>query len=76
MWGGMWGYMLVFILGAVTGALIAWLSFFIAVYPYFKCLASENSRLKTENAMLRDAVDSWKRQCDYEKNMVSLGADE
>lgn len=50
--------MIDFILGSVVGALTAWLSFFVAVYPFYKKQA-------TENAMLRDAVDSWKSQVDY-----------
>lgn len=52
--------MVAFILGAVIGALISWLSFFVAVYPFYK-------RQATENAMLRDAVDSWQREAQYTK---------
>lgn len=28
--------MIAFILGAVVGALISWLSFFVVVYPFYK----------------------------------------
>lgn len=50
--------MVAFILGAVIGALISWLSFFVAVYPFYKKQA-------TENVMLRDAVDSWQNETHY-----------
>lgn len=55
--------MVAFILGAVTGALIAWLSFFIVVYPFYKKLA-------TENAMLRDSVESWQIETQYLEGLL------